>query len=721
MYVKEFFHLNDEAVDKLMSMKPQFGYDGYGEIVFYRTFSRKKENGLMESWNDCVLRVINGIMSIRKNHYTVNNIPWNEDYWQGFAYRMMLALFNFHWSPPGRGLWQCGSLYMYERGSAALNNCGLTEVHMSSLHDDIAWAMDMLMNGCGIGFRLNRSERGPVKCHKSTKRMLYSVPDTREGWVHSIRLRIRAYLFNEPLPIVDCSQVRKANVPINGFGGVASGPGPLMELHDSIDKFFLDYIEGRIDEIELQANLANAVAKCVVAGNVRRSAEILQALIEDTTFLNLKDYVLKPDRAGIGGYSNNSGIFSTNESFNMIGEIANRVGTRGEPGGINEFNLIYGRLNPRDIMAVRNGQIRPDKARGFNPCGEQQLEHRELCTLVNTFPTRCLDKLKKFSYVIWQQALEFAAFYASTVTLLPTHDASTNAVMQRNRRIGVAISDYTGWTHTEGLHRVINYLKDGYEYVRSENGRLADEAGIPHSIRVTTVKPDGTVSKLAGVTAGCGYPTFRHTLRRTNVAKNSPIANLLLEAGIPAEPLVTDSDGTWSTMYPILQGPSKPVGEATIWEQVANIVTLQRYWSDNAVSNTIYFEPDEYMVERVQVSNPTKEEIKNATASAARSNLRLHVNDSMGSEYTYFEYYKSNPKSEVPILEFVIAFMMPMVKSFSLLPKSGPGVYPQMPESELNVHEYDVLKKHIAQIDWSKLTDNDAVGVKYCDSGECLV
>lgn len=710
MYVKEFFYLNDAAVEQLYSWTPKFGFNGYGEIVFYRTFSRKKEDGTMETWNDTCLRVINGIMSIRKNHYVQNNIEWHEEYWQQFAFEMLKSMFNMEWLPPGRGLWQCGSQYMYERGSAALNNCGFTEVTFATMADDMAWAMNMLMVGVGIGFRLNRTE---THVRIPNKEFYYIIPDSREGWSHSVRLLIAAYTSTGNKPFFDYSQIRGKNKPIKGFGGTASGADPLIALHKRIDSEFRKFAAGQIDVIELQANIANAIAVAVLAGNVRRSAEILQSEVFDQTFLDLKDGRLKPDRLDISWTSNNSAIFTTPDSFNLISEIANRVIEKGEPGGVNQNNLIYGRLNPSDITAVTNGSIKKDRARGFNPCGEQQLEHRELCCLVNTFPTRCLDSEGKYNHGKWLYVLTFAQFYAQTVTLLPTDDPTTNAVMQRNRRIGVAISDFTGWVHAEKLHNVINYLKEGYARVRDLNRNSSDESGTPHSIRLTTVKPDGTITKLVGVTSGAGNPTFRHTLRRTRVAKDSPIAKILIEAGLPYEPDVNQPDSTLVFEYPILQGPARPISEVSIWEQAANIVVLQRYWSDNAVSNTIYFEPDEYLIARITGAEyMTKEELD--------AKIPIRTSRIEKEEYE-IRIYEKNYKSETHVIEKVISWMMPMVKSFSLLPKSGPGVYPQMPESELTEEEYNERLAALKPIDWSKLTGSEATGVRFCTADSCEV
>ncbi len=144
------FTLNERTKKMIHRIKPEFGFGGLGGVVFYRTYSRKKPNGKNENWGDVVIRVMEGVMSIRKNHAIKNHLPWDEEYWQKYALKMSQYMATMKFLPPGRGLWACGTDFMYERGSAALNNCGA--ISTKDLPIAVAWSMDMLMNGCGIGF-----------------------------------------------------------------------------------------------------------------------------------------------------------------------------------------------------------------------------------------------------------------------------------------------------------------------------------------------------------------------------------------------------------------------------------------------------------------------------------------------------------------------------------------------------------------------------------------
>ena len=56
---------------------------------------------------------------------------------------------------------------------------------------------------------------------------VYIIPDTREGWIESLRLLLESY-FHGIAPIeFNYTKIRKAGEPIKGFGGVSSGHEPL--------------------------------------------------------------------------------------------------------------------------------------------------------------------------------------------------------------------------------------------------------------------------------------------------------------------------------------------------------------------------------------------------------------------------------------------------------------------------------------------------------------
>lgn len=696
-FINEEFSLHSSFCNGLRKQTPQFGYNGFGEIVYYRTYSRRIVGDFgevlgQESWADTCIRVINGTLTIRKDWYLRNRIEWDENRWQMFAKGMCESLFRMEWLPPGRGLWAMGTDLLIERGAMAIYNCAATEIGEDWV-EDVCWLMDSLMYGVGVGFRPKRTD---LELDSPDSLSGFIVPDSREGWVELLRRTLNSFLGKCPLPIPDYHLVRPFGALIKTFGGEASGPGPLDEMFKQIITLCYRYInDDDYDEIQFKTDIANLIGVCVVAGNVRRSAEIGLCEIDDPVFSELKNYDKYPYRSGWGWMSNNSALLTKKEDFEQMDVIAQANIGGHDMGYLNMVNIKQGRIG-------KNDDLRQDNAIALNPCGEIPLEHREVCNLSETLPTRCVDVER------WLIACEYATFYCSTVTLLPTHQPSTNAVIARNRRIGVSIIDYTGWKEQVGLATVTRALREGYRRVRLINKRLADEAGIPASNRVTTMKPGGSVPKVAGKQAGCSHPTFHYTVRRINVGVGTPIDKVLIAANIPYEDSVY-TPNTHVFEYPIIQGPARPATEVTVWEQAMNVVLLQREWADNAVSNTLYFKPKWSKTH----SGLTIQQVNELTVG--RKDYKL---EKIGDLY---DIYKFNPNHEEDQLEDVLSHIVAVTKSVSLLPHSDVGIFKQMPEEGITKEEYEKRLKSIKPIDWSNFGGSDGMDEKFCTGDACSI
>lgn len=119
----EQFQLDKKFVEKYSTKKENFGFNGLGELTYYRTYSRLKQDGQNERWFETVERVVNGIYSIQKKHILDQDLGWNEDKAQESAEEMYDRMFNFKFLPPGRGLWACGTDIIKKGLGAAMNNC----------------------------------------------------------------------------------------------------------------------------------------------------------------------------------------------------------------------------------------------------------------------------------------------------------------------------------------------------------------------------------------------------------------------------------------------------------------------------------------------------------------------------------------------------------------------------------------------------------------------
>lgn len=704
MYYNEEFVLEDRT---FKGIKPVWGFGQFSEFNYYNNYSRTLYIDDVpygqEDWHDTVLRVINGSMSIRKDWYIKNRIHWDESLWQDYAAEMAVSLTRMEWSPAGRGLWAMGTDLIQKRGAMALYNCAYTHIGEEWV-DDLCWLMDVLMYGCGVGFspkRIGLKLKAPTSTH------VFTVPDSREGWVLAVRQLLTAFVYGGSLPELDVSLIRPEGARLRTFGGRASGPQPLLDFFTQGSEICYSAVNGEIDEIEFFTNLANLLGVCVIAGNMRRGAEIGIGDMDDPIFRELKDYDKYPHRAAYGWMSNNSVRLWKSKDFSRLDEIALANVQGHDLGYINMKNIPYGRLCKGDI-------VRTDRADGLNPCGEIPLEHREVCNLAETVPTRCLDEKA------WLKACGHATFYCSTVALLPTHQPSTNAVVARNRRIGVSIIDYTGWKMDAGVAHVTRHMRRGYEFIRDMNHHLADEAGVPWSIRLTTMKPGGTVPKLVGRQAGVGHPTFTHTLFRVNVRKGTEMERVLIEAGVPYEESVYTPQTSNIFEFPVIQGPAEPATKVSIWEQAMNVVLLQREWADNAVSNTLYFKPRWSL----QWQGRLEDENVPTFISFVVRDQSPTCTPTARVEYEHgtYKYYTYNPEHEEDHLEAVLSAIAPLTKSVSLLPHSDVGIFKQMPQEGITVDEYNRRVAQIKQIDWSDyIADATGESSKFCDSDRCTI
>ena len=683
------FVLRDEHVKRLLRQTYEFGFNDskFGEVVYYRTYSRLKEDGSQENWYDTVLRVTNGIFTIRKWYFLTHRLPWDEDRMQARANRLALSMIHAKWLPPGRGLWIMGTKYVYERSSMALYNCMFVEV--KDIAKDVAWLMDCLMCGGGVGFGIGEEPQYQYFVSPTSETTTYIIPDTREGWVESVRLLLRSYYPDKykenwnPTVQFDYSQVRPEGLPIKGFGGMSSGPAPLQQLHERIRGYTGNYINKNCNWTHYVADVCNAVGAAVVVGNVRRSAQIALGSPDDESFLDLKNYDKYPKRLEIGWMSNNTARFNTRKDFEKIPEIAERIRNNGEPGIANMINIQkFGRFG-------HEGESREDLATGLNPCSEIPLESYEVCNLSEVFPSRCED------YYDFTSALRDATFYSSTVSLYPTHSPETNAIIARNHRIGVSLSGIAEWMPELSTAEAIRWLRDGYKVVRTTNEKLNKEAGVPAAIRTTTIKPSGTISQLAGTASGMHYPIYRHAIRRMVVNKNAKIARVLEDANYSMEPgvefLSTDvaegrtryskydsfahnndvlpyeSETSVVIEFPIYQGKARPIGTVSPWEQFGLLQMLQREYCDNSVSATIYFDPEK----------------------------------------------------DGDQVQHMLSMFLPTIKSVSMLPHAPEGKYPQMPYQEITKDEYNQRIKMLKDIDWSGLSGSDGVNSMYCENDKC--
>jgi adenosylcobalamin-dependent ribonucleoside-triphosphate reductase len=667
------FKLSSDFVESYQKLEAPFGFrdaatNSLGEITFIRTYSRMKEDGTKERWFEVCKRVIEGMYSVQKNHAKENRLPWNDYKAQKSAQEAYDRMFNLKWTPPGRGLWAFGTpMTMEKRNSASLQNCAMVSTRDIDRNDPgalFAWVMDALMLGIGVGFDTLGQEKQMFIYAPTEPVSIYEIPDTREGWVESVRLLINSFLRqNQSIQEFNYDLIRPLGAPIKGFGGVASGPEPLIDLHTRIRNVIGSRATEPLDSRAI-VDIVNLIGTCVVSGNVRRSATLALGTPEDKDFINLKNPEVfaernsyDPDKPGWAWMSNNSIAAEVGTKYE---DYVDLIADNGEPGFIwLGVARDYGRL--ADAPDYKDARVM-----GFNPCAEQPLESYELCTLVEVHLNRHNSKED------FLKTLKFAYLYGKTVTLMPTHWPITNGIMQRNRRIGTSLTGIAAFADEHGLPVIREWMDEGYKTIRKYDHSYSEWLCVRESVRVTTVKPSGSVSLLSGATPGVHWgPGGAFYLRAIRFGDTDPMIHLLKAAGYKIEPDLVSAN-TQVVYFPVASGHKRSEKEVSLFEKIGLAATAQKYWSDNGVSVTLSFDKEE----------------------------------------------------ETKFIAPALNMYEGQLKAVSFLPM-GNKTYPQQPYTEITEKDYSEYVGKIGKINWSAIYDGaenlEAQGEMYCTTDYCEI
>jgi len=237
----------------------------------------------------------------------------------------------------------------------------------------------------------------------------------------------------------------------------------------------------------------------------------------------------------------------------------------------------------------------------------------------------------------------------------------------RNRRIGCSMSGIVQAMNRHGRREFLEWCDNGYEFIRDLDRTYSEWLCIPRSIKVTSVKPSGTVSLLCGASPGIHYPHSEYYIRNIRVANTSPLVNAAAKAGYLVENDAYASD-TSCISFPVKEEHyQKGKSDVTIWEQFANAGDMQKHWADNQVSITVTFKTAE------------SRDIK-----------------------TCLEIYETR------------------LKSVSLLPlMDGDHGYTQAPYIEITKDQYEEMKAKTTAIDFS--ASRHEVTEKFCDGDTCVI
>lgn len=549
-------------------------FNGLGYVVYKRTYARPiydSEGSIhrTEEWHETVRRVVEGANRVGAR----------------LEYHELEKLFDLIWNlkcfPAGRMLWQLGTDNMDRLGGDSLVNCWFVDIKSV---DDFVWLFERLMLGGGVGFNVTHGEYlGVVSKGEAVLTdgfdVDYVVTDNREGWGELLRKVLDANFRGRKFTY-SVDGVRPEGTPIRTFGGVASGPGILVDGISRIQSIF-DNANGRVlTSVEI-LDIGNIIGSIVVSGNVRRSAQIAIGESDDVAFLEAKRW----DLGGIPSHramSNNSVVVKDFADLRLIEKFWQGYKGNGEPYGLLNLETAqqYGRMGEKNYDIT---------IRGFNPCAEIPLANRESCNLSELV----LPKLKSLAEA--RDAAVLLYKIQKAVAAMGYLDPTSNAITSENLRLGLSV---TGVMQASDEQK--GWLSDIYEHLKTVDHWWSATREWNESKRLTTVKPSGTLSLLGGVTPG-GHPGFSEFhVRRVRMSANDPILDWCRDRGYPWEWVQTfegEADVRTAVVEFPVQLPSHTVfaDEMSAIDQLETVRWLQREWADNAVSITVYYEADELL------------------------------------------------------------------------------------------------------------------------------
>jgi ribonucleoside-triphosphate reductase (thioredoxin) len=668
------FQLDDNFIAQYVSRPVAWG--PVGEYTYDRTYARtlisiydrhikladkfksRNEEGVWykERWWLTVCRVVEGTYSIQKDHILKHKLKWNEQKAQTSAQEMYDLIFNFKFTPPGRGLFAMGTPVIEKIGGATLNNCAFVSTrHCLEYGEEslpFTFLMDMSMLGVGVGFDTDGAGTRVYE-PRIDDEWTFKVEDCREGWVSAVKILLDGFFIpHATIPATwDMTEIETnhpAGTPLS-FGGVASGSQPLSQLLFDLENLLWKRAGVALRSVDI-VDIMNLIGVCVVSGNVRRSAELGLGYADDIDFVQMKDSELWPEEVKTRRWAANLSVnVSVGDDYS---EVAKHKKHREMPGFFWSDNArSYGRMDnmPDDADSL---------ALGTNPCGEQTLEDHELCCLVEVYPAHHED------YLEIERTLKFAYLYAKTVTLIPTHNERTNAVLLRNRRIGVSLAGITQAITKFGLGRFRPMLDEGYRFISTLDYKYSRWFCIPLSIKRTSVKPGGTTPLLSGATPGVHWPDSEYYWRVIRFATNSEQLEDLKAAGYRTHEVVGEPNTT-AVYFPVAEVQfSRAKRDVSMWEQLEIAAMMQAYWSDNQVSATIT--------------------------------------------------YSQKEEEDIP---YALALFDTRLKSVSFLPLELDGQYEHAPYQKMTKEEYEQAVASLKPITVS----TDATNDKFCDGDVCLL
>ena len=569
------------------------------QLVARRTYCRPLGNG-HETWEDVCERVVLHQQWLweraldRELHIEERNELVE-------LYDLMVARKAL---PSGRILWM-GGTEQSRKTEIAMFNCSFAEVK------DVYSAVDgyyLLLNGCGVGFKCRagllsgfarphrvqviRSEGGHSKGDAENVAYHYQegsskvwhlvVGDSGIGWAKALG-KLLAYKGSADVVRLDFSEIRKAGMPLSGYGWLSSGDEQIAKAFEKIAALLNTKVDKLLTELDIH-DIMNLVGTTLTS---RRSAQI--AMMDSDNPLADEFASFKEGHYENGNehrsQSNNTLVFYTRptklELKGLLYEMYEAGGS--EPG-------LYNGAEARR---------RAPWFAGTNPCGEILLPDGGLCNLVELDLGKFIDGSR--DTLLKAVNLISRANYRQTCVDLKDGvlSARWDETNQFLRLCGVGLTGIVRWLDGQTTSAPGQSLQDIQECATNAVDDMANALGLPRAKAVTTVKPSGTLGKLMDTTEGLHRPLGRYVFNTIKFSRHDDLVPRLKSAGYE---VFDDPYGSEDVcvVLPVDNGPGR-------WQWTAGaevnlepaVVQLERYallmdsYVDHNASVTISYDAGE--------------------------------------------------------------------------------------------------------------------------------
>ncbi|WKW87265.1 ribonucleotide reductase [Mycobacterium phage Chargerpower] len=604
-----------------------------GELVYNRTYARTKPDGSKETWPETVDRVVRGNLALVDPRYHL----------EGEREDLLRLMREFKILPAGRHLWASGV-----KNAQHLFNCWVSG-WPEKISDHFEFTFMRLMEGGGVGANYSNhylaqyanvihplqveivcdpdhvdyqamKDAGVLSKHYDSEWVgSFPIEDSREGWAAALVDLIDTHYREDTVHfqrVYDVSRIRPAGAKLKTFGGQASGPLPFAQMLQKVSEILSDHSGTKLTGLDAMA-IDHAIAECVVAGGVRRSARMammhwLDPQVEE--FINVKAESGSHWTTNISVEVDQFFWEAVNDSF--ISTIGERDQALKVMAALSEGAVRNGEPGMWDSSLSNVGE--PNRVVCTNPCGEITLEPWEPCNLGHINLAAFVTKAGKTDILDLIRAHRLMTRFLIRATFSPVADPKSREVLDRNRRIGVGhlgVASYlalTGrrYSQAPGDKRFTQFLREMAAEVDKAALDYAHELRIPVPVKKRTIAPTGTVAKMPGVSEGI-HPIFSkyfdRRIRFNQVSDFDALLELVNQGYAVEDDLFAPNTAvvTIPTKDTLVQAVVDLYGrdgedivesaaDLTLNQLLAFQALYQTCWADNAVSFTANVDPDAY-------------------------------------------------------------------------------------------------------------------------------